>query len=241
MSAKRPTLPILFRDERLVAVDKPSGLLVHRGGWGNDRVVAMTLVRDQLGRHVFPLHRLDRATSGVLLFALSSEEAALLCPLFEQGLIEKRYVALVRGVPPAEGLIDSPVPGSPSGQRLPAVTRFRLLSALENLSGRFSLVEAIPLTGRLHQIRRHLKHLGHPLIGDVNYGKGDLNRLFRERYGLRRLALHACSAAFAHPATGERIFAKAPLPEDLAGPLLALGVPAAVLEPLGHGAAGGPR
>ncbi|HEY0783640.1 MAG TPA: pseudouridine synthase, partial [Thermoanaerobaculia bacterium] len=165
-------MPILYQDDALVVVDKPSGLVVHRG-WGQDRVVAMTLVREALGRHVFPVHRLDRGTSGALVFALSPEIARLLQQRFEAGLVEKRYLALVRGVPPETGVIDHPIPREPDGPRVPAVTEFHRLATFE----RYALLEVVPKTGRLHQIRRHLKHLSHPLIGDVRYGKGEHNRL----------------------------------------------------------------
>lgn len=219
------SLPLLYRDETLAVVDKPSGLLVHRGEQrgGGDRIVAMTLVRDQLGRRVFPAHRLDRGTSGVLLFALDPETAATLEKSFSSGQVEKRYLALVRGVPPEEGVIDHPVPRDPGGERVPAVTEFRRLGVFE----RYSLVEARPRTGRFHQIRRHFKHLSHPLIGDVEYGKGEHNRLFRERFGLWRLALHALELALPHPVTGEPLSWRAPLPEDLAGPLSRMGFPLA--------------
>ena len=213
-------LPILYRDEDLVIVNKPSGLLVHRG-WGTDRVVAMAIVRDQLDRYVFPVHRLDRGTSGALVFALSSEMAAPVCAGFEEGRVTKRYLALVRGVPPDEGLIDHPIPSGPDGPRVPARTRFRRLFTFE----RYSLVEAVPETGRLHQIRRHLKHIDHPLVGDVNYGRGEINRLFRERFGLNRLALHALCLELDHPRTGVRIQVRAPMPSDLAEPLAKMGVP----------------
>jgi tRNA pseudouridine65 synthase len=215
-------LPLLYRDDHLVVVDKPSGMVVHRG-WANDREVAMAVVRDQLGRRVFPVHRLDRGTSGCLLFALDADSARLLQRAFENGAVEKRYLALVRGVPPAEGVIDHPLRragGRPNAPRLAARTRFRRLAVCE----RYALVEAIPETGRLHQIRRHFKHLSHPLIGDVQYGKGEHNRLFRERYGLRRLALHALEIAFAHPVSGEPVRVTAPLPADLAAPLAAMGL-----------------
>jgi tRNA pseudouridine65 synthase len=212
---------ILYVDEHLVVVNKPSGLLVHRG-WDDDREVALTLVRDALGARVNPVHRLDRATSGALVFARTPEVTTALNALFADGRVEKTYRALVRGVPPAEGVIDSPVPQREDGPRVAAVTRYRLLatSPLE----RCSLVEASPQTGRLHQIRRHLKHLGHPLIGDVNYGKGDLNRHYRATYQLHRLALHACTLAFTHPATGVPLRVVAPMPADLAAPLTALGL-----------------
>lgn len=212
-------LPVLYRNGVLLAVDKPPGLAVHRG-MARDRVVALQLVRDLVGRHVHAVHRLDRATSGVLLFALDPATARAMQERFEAGAVEKRYLALVRGIPPEEGVIDHPVPRADDGPRAPAVTLYRRLATFE----RYALVEARPLTGRHHQIRRHFKHLSHPLIGDVRYGKGEHNRLFRERYGLHRLALHAAELAFDHPATGERLRILAPLPEDLAGPLRAIGI-----------------
>ena len=132
--------------------------------------------------------------------------------LFETGRIEKRYLALVRGITPEAGVIDHPLPRSREGPRVPAVTEYRRLATFE----RYSLVEAFPKTGRLHQIRRHFKHISHPLIGDVRYGKGEHNRYFRERFGLHRLALHAAELAFVHPTTGEKLRIDAPLPEELA-------------------------
>jgi tRNA pseudouridine65 synthase len=225
-------LPLLHRDDRLAAFAKPSGLLVHRG-WGDDDIVALDLARRAIGAPVHPVHRLDRATSGVLLFALDPGSAAAMGRLFEQGAVHKTYLALVRGVPPEEGVVDSPVPRTEGGPRVPAVTAYRRLFVVEAGEGalrrRFSLVEASPRTGRLHQIRRHLKHLGHPLVGDVNYGKGDVNRLFREQYGLRRLALHAAALSFVHPFTEVPMTIAAAVPDDLRGPLGALGIPEDVL------------
>jgi tRNA pseudouridine65 synthase len=214
--------PLLYRDDSLAAIGKPSGIAVHRG-WSRERIVALTVVRDLLGRMVFPVHRLDRATSGVLVFALDSGTARRLQEQFVAGTVRKRYLALVRGIPPEEGVIDHPVPRSlrsPGGPRVPAVTEFRRLATFE----RYALLEVWPRTGRLHQIRRHLKHLSHPLIGDVRYGKGEHNRLFRERFGLHRLALHALEIAFEHPSTGHPLRIFAPVPDDLAGPLRALGM-----------------
>lgn len=212
-------LPLLYRDERLIAVAKPSGLPVHRG-WSRERIVALTLARDRIGRHVYPVHRLDRGTSGVLLFALDPEAARRLQEQLEAGTVDKRYLALVRGITPAEGVIDHPLPREEDGPRVPAVTGYRRLGVFE----RYSLVEAVPKTGRRHQIRRHLKHISHPVIGDVRYGKGEHNRLFRERFGLHRLALHALEIGFAHPDDGRPLQLAAPVPEDLAGPLRAMGL-----------------
>ena len=211
-------IEVLHVDEDLAVVHKASGLLVHRG-WGSDSVVAMTLLRDHLGRYVYPVHRLDRSTSGVLVFALSSEGARALQEQFEGGTVQKRYLALVRGHTPEEGTIDHPLARDKDSERRPAVTDFRRLGTFE----RYSLVEARPRTGRLHQIRRHFKHISHHLIGDVRYGKGEHNRYFRERFGLHRLALHALSIAFEHPRSGENLCFRAGPPKDLAEPLEAMG------------------
>lgn len=220
MTSALMSLDVLYLDGDLAIVNKPSGMLVHRGR-DRDPVVAMTALRDQLGRHVFPVHRLDRPTSGALAFALTAEMASALQRQLESRSVRKRYLALVRGVPPEEGVIDHPVPNDEGGPRVPAVTCFRRLDTFE----RFSLVEAQPLTGRFHQIRRHLKHLGHPLVGDVNYGRGEINRMFRERFGLFRLALHALSLELTQPRTGAPIVVHARVPDDLAVPLVRMGLP----------------
>ncbi|MFN7135499.1 MAG: RluA family pseudouridine synthase [Myxococcales bacterium] len=214
----RAELPILYRDEALIAVDKPSGLLVHRG-WGQAAEILVELLEAQLGAKVYPVHRLDRATSGVLLLGLSSDVARRMQAQFEAHTICKRYLALVRGRPPASFEVDHPVPRSEDGPRVPAQTAFRTLESV----GHLSVVLAEPRSGRLHQIRRHLKHVSHPIIGDANYGKGALNRELRARCGLARLALHASSLAFTHPLEDRRVVVSAPLPEDLAGPLRVLG------------------
>lgn len=216
----RPAATVLLETDRYVIVAKPSGLAVHRGEC-RDRVTALDVVRDHVGRWVYPVHRLDRGTSGALLFALDPESAAALQGCFDAAEVEKVYVALVRGVPPDGGVIDHPVPKSEGGPRVPAVTAYRRLCAGDGCS----LVEARPRTGRFHQVRRHLKHLGHPLIGDSNYGVGRLNRDFRDRYGLARLALHAAELAFPDPWTRAPVRVLAPLPEDLAAPLARLGFP----------------
>lgn len=216
-------IDLLFVDDHVVVANKPSGLLVHRG-WDNDDDVAMFRVRDALGgTHVHPLHRLDRGTSGALVFARSPEIARALATAFEEGRIEKRYLALVRGhVAADEGEIDYAIQRSEDGPRVPARTRYRVVkrSAID----RCSLVEARPETGRLHQIRRHLRHIDHPLVGDVRHGSGAINRHYRATYALHRLALHAAEVAFAHPVTGARVAAVAPMPADLAEPLAKLGL-----------------
>jgi tRNA pseudouridine65 synthase len=213
---------ILFVDAHLVVVNKPSGLLVHRG-WANDDDVAMFRVRDMLGAHVYPVHRLDRGTSGALVFARTREAAATLTASFESRQVDKRYLALVRGEPAASGTIDHPIPKSADGPRVPAVTHYKLVA--RSTVDRCSLVLALPETGRGHQVRRHLRHLGHPLVGDVNYGRGEINRRYRAEYGLHRLALHALDIAFAHPVTGARVAVTASMPDDLGLALERLALP----------------
>ena len=222
MSAEKcPPFDVLYADEHLVAVAKPSGCSVH-AGVPDSGPALLPEVRDRMGRWVYPAHRLDRATSGVLLFAFDGETAGLLNGTLGEGRAVKTYLALVRGAPPASGHIDHPIPRSEDGPRVSAATRWERLW----VHGRYALVRARPLSGRRHQIRRHLKHLGHPLVGDVRYGKGEHNRFFRVHYGLHRLALHAQRIRLPHPRTGDPLEIAAPLPEDLSVPFARLGVPA---------------
>jgi len=217
----RSALEVLHHDEHLVVVNKPSGLLVHRG-WDNDDDVMLFRVRDHLGAHVDPVHRLDRGTSGALVFARTKACTSLLAKVFEEGRAEKTYLALVRGFMKQDLLhIAYDIPRTEDGPRVSAVTEVRTL-ARSGLD-RCSLVEARPQTGRLHQIRRHLRHISHPLIGDVRHGDGRVNRHYRETWNLHRLALHAASIRFAHPLTGAPVDVRAPMPSDLRLPLEALG------------------
>ena len=228
------SLDIVHRDDRLLAINKHSGALVHRG-WANeaDAVVVTELAAALVGHPVFPAHRIDRATSGLLLLALDEDAARALGAQFEAGTVGKRYLALTRGLAPEAIEIDyplRPLDGKTGKRRKtedarpaqPARTSLRRLAAVEFDERNFSLVEARPHSGRTHQIRRHLKHISHPIIGDVRYGKGALNRRFREAVGLQRLALHAAALTLVHP-NGEALTLRAPLPADLAEPLLALG------------------
>jgi tRNA pseudouridine65 synthase len=214
-----PSIDLLFVDDAVVVANKPSGLLVHRG-WADEDDVALFRVRDRVGAHVHPVHRLDRGTSGALLFARTRDAAAMLGRALEAGRVEKRYLALVRGTPADEGIIDHAIPRTEAGERVAAVTRFRRLA--RSPVDRCSLVLAQPETGRLHQVRRHFHHISHPIVGDVNHGSGAINRHYRARYDLHRLALHARSIAFDHPITGARIVVSAPLPDDLSRALEAL-------------------
>jgi tRNA pseudouridine65 synthase len=199
------SLPLLHLDAQLVAIDKPPGLLVHPSALdAHEDRSALHLLRDQLGHWVWPLHRLDKGTSGVLLFARSQDAARRYGMAFDRGEVRKRYLALVRGWPPAAGEIDYPLardPERPSqGQaRQAAVTRYERLACFEwgfrvdprHAGSRYALVAAEPLQGRRHQIRRHFKQLGHPLVGDATHGKGAHNRAVAAWLGVQRLWLHA--------------------------------------------------
>jgi tRNA pseudouridine65 synthase len=216
----RDRLAVLYADEHLVVVDKPSGLLVHRSPIDRHETrFAVQLLRDQLGRRVYPVHRLDKGTSGTLVFALDAATATTLAQQFAGRQVRKTYVAVVRGWPPASGVIDHALdavqdayaPTADTGPK-PCRTAFRTLATVElpvrvdrYPTARYALVELEPETGRRHQLRRHLAHLSHPIIGDSTYGKGRHNRLFAERYGVHRLLLACVRLAFDHPATGQRI------------------------------------
>ncbi|MBU2871963.1 tRNA pseudouridine(65) synthase TruC [Colwellia sp. E2M01] len=264
----KPVLTILYQDEFMVAVDKPAGLFVHRSFMDRDEIYfALQLVRDQIGQYVYPVHRLDRPTSGVLLFALTKEVATLLSEAFankskqadllitslkasdisaeEKGraasdieaasqasTMVKTYYALVRGhltVP--EGLIDHPlkekldklgdknVSRDKPAQSAQSYYQIKQQASLPIPLGKFdsvrySLVEVRPVTGRRHQIRRHLAHLRTPIIGDINYGDNKQNPFFNQHFGFKRLMLHAQSLAFDHPITHERINIVAPFDEQ---------------------------
>lgn len=206
-----------------MAINKPSGLLVHRSKIDrHETQFALQLLRDQIGEHVFPVHRLDKPTSGLLVFARSSDVARALSEQFARREVSKSYLAVVRGYCPNEGVIDHPLiekhdritdaqaqRGKPAQE---ALTEYRCLSQVEwpesvdrYPNARYSLVELRPQTGRKHQLRRHMKHIGHPIIGDATHGKGIHNRFFAERFQCRRLLLTCRRLAFLHPVTGQAI------------------------------------
>jgi tRNA pseudouridine65 synthase len=226
-SAPRPppiptSIEVLYRDDAVVVVDKPSGLSVHRGD-DQGSTFALNLTRNAIGQWVYPVHRLDRATSGVLVFALSSEYARSLQDSFSSRAVNKIYLALVRGTPPTSGVIDSPMAKREGGPDVESVTAYETLFVSDV---RLSLVEARPRTGRRHQIRRHLRRINHPIAGDVNYGNGADNRRYRAELGLYRIALHARQLSFVHPTSGEHVTFESAVPEDLAEPFRRIGVPA---------------
>ena len=236
-------LPILYHDEQIVVIDKPSNLLVHRSEIDRHETrFAIQVLRDQIGQRVWPAHRLDRGTSGILLFGLSKEMASLLGRQFEAGTVGKTYRAVVRGHPPEEGRIDHPL----SRQRDPyefvgerssteaqdALTHFRRLAEIElpvavdrYPCSRYALLELIPITGRRHQLRRHLKHIAHPIIGDSTYGKGRHNRYFAEHLGCQRLLLACTGLSFIHPVTQIALTLKRPVSGEFAATLARFGWP----------------
>ena len=221
-------LQLLYRDEHLVVVDKPAGLLVHRSSLdAHETDTVLDRLRQQLGSEeastLAPAHRLDKGTSGVLVLALHAGASRGLGQAFDEGRVAKRYLALVRGWPVESIDLDHPLardPEQPStGQpRLPARTLFRRLARVEwpfavdtrHPSTRYALVEARPLTGRRHQIRRHLKHLAHPIVGDATHGKGPHNRAVAAWLGTSRLWLHAVELELPHPADGRPLRLAAP-------------------------------
>jgi tRNA pseudouridine65 synthase len=218
-------LDILYLDDYLAIVHKPAGWLVHRTPLdkGETRFVLQTL-RDQIGQHVWPVHRLDKGTSGVLVFALTAEVARTLGQAFETGEgLHKTYRAIVRGWPLPEGWIDHPLKRMPDDMRSereeiqPAQTRYQTLrrgelpiaqGAFPSL--RWAEVQLHPLTGRRHQLRRHMKHIAHPIVGDATHGKGPLNRAVAARVGVTRLWLHALRLDMRHPVSGQALTVDAP-------------------------------
>lgn len=234
----REELPILYRDDWLIAVHKPAGLLVHRSDLDRHETrFALQILRDQIGRMVWPVHRLDKGTSGVLLFALDRDVGRALNGQFERGEVDKTYLAVVRGHPPESGEIDHPLArmadehaGIVGGPAQTALTRYRRLATVElpyqvdrYPSSRYALMELKPLTGRRHQLRRHLKHISHPIIGDATHGKGRHNRLFQALFGCRRLLLAATEMRLSHPISGEALHLAAPPAEDFMAVLERLG------------------
>ena len=226
------SLNILYRDEYLIAIHKPAGLLVHKSPIDKHETrYAMKLLRDQIGQWVYPVHRLDKPTSGLLLFALDKQTAQKVSEQFEQRTIQKTYRALVRGYTPMSENINHPLKEIAAFKHQQktvekmepkeAETDFKCLKQYELPfpdgrfeTSRYSLVELYPKTGRKHQIRRHLKHVSHPIIGDVKYGKGPHNRLFRDEFHCERLLLAATELCLAHPVSEETLNLSCPLCED---------------------------
>lgn len=226
-------LPILYQDEHYVAIDKPSGLMVHRSPLDKmETVFALQLLRDQLGREVFPCHRLDRPTSGILLFALNPKANSAAQKRFAEGKIEKTYEAVVRGWTDQVGRIDYSLRSEENPEKVQeAVTDYRTLakSTVEHPVGRYpqarvAHLQIIPKTGRKHQIRRHLAHIRHPILGDTRHGDGAQNRFLREYCNGQYLMLRATELVLNHPITGKRLEVNASIGPEFARILLRLGL-----------------
>ncbi len=237
-------LEILYQDDHLVVIHKPAGLLVHRSMIARHETrFAVQLLRDQIGRHVYPAHRLDRGTSGILVFALDPAIAATLAGAFECQRVTKRYFAIVRGHPAEEGSIDHPLrrqrdpydaraepPEQCDEAPQPALTHFKRLATAElphavdrYPTSRYALLMLEPVTGRRHQLRRHMKHIAHPIIGDATHGKGVHNRFFASCFGVDRLLLASVHARFPHPVSNRPVALTAPPAADFLAVAASLG------------------
>ncbi len=233
---ERPELELLYRDASVAIVNKPSGLAVHKGLDRSPDNVLKRLNR-QLGTWVWPSHRLDRGTSGALVFALTETAASALARSFMEGRAHKTYVAWVRGGQPGEGTIDHPVPRSEdSEERVEAITRYRTVAVADDprtAQPRYAVVVCEPVTGRYHQIRRHMRHVHCPVLGDSSYGDNKENKVLRASAGLERLALHALALAIPHPDEPTRILrVVAPVPPDLRAPMQRFGLPDTLFDEL---------
>ena len=226
-------IEIIYEDEHLVAINKEAGLLVHRS-WldtGETRF-ALQLTRDAVGCHVFPVHRLDRPTSGVLLFAKSPAVARSLSEAFMEHNVTKQYLAVVRGFMSEQGSVDYALSFKPDAiadkfanldkPAQEAVTHWQSLAQIElpfavskkHDTSRYSLVRLTPETGRKHQLRRHMRHLFHHIVGDTSHGDIRHTRFFRNHYDCTRMLLHAQTLALSHPVTGESLLLKAGLDDQ---------------------------
>ncbi len=224
-------LEIIYQDEYLVAINKPSGLLVHKSPIDrHETQFALQMVRDQIGQYVYPVHRLDKPTSGVLLFALSVEILKIVSLLFRSHEVRKEYIAIVRGYTQTEELIDYPLKQmlDTKEQKKLGITReaqeaqthYECLATVElpyavsrYPVARYSLVKLLPETGRKHQLRRHMKHIFHPIVGDTKHGRGEHNQLFREKFECHRLLLHSHRLSFVHPVSKKILVLEAKVDE----------------------------
>ena len=216
-------LEILAENGAYVAVNKPCGLLTVPSALATDKRTCMSVLRDRLGEWVYPLHRLDRATSGVLLFARGRESAKILAEAFASRNVLKTYTAVARGHLHEAGTIDHPIAELKHGTPAQAITHFTPLARIElpipvgrYATARYTLLSLTPLTGRNHQIRRHLAHLRHPIIGDTIYGDGRHTAMFRQQLGIHRLMLHASSITLPAIDADPPATISAPIPEEFA-------------------------
>lgn len=214
-------LEILYQDEYFVAINKPHGLLVHRTKIAADAdEFALQLLKQQLNRYVYPVHRLDRKTAGILLFAFDKTTTANLQAQLQSKCTQKQYLALVRGFFPKEITADRPLTND-RGKTQEALTRFKCLRHIEipvpygNFqTSRYALIQAYPQTGRMHQIRKHCYQLRHPIIGDRPHGCNKQNKLFKEKWDMTTMLLHAQSMTLKRTDTDENITITAPLSDE---------------------------
>lgn len=209
-------LDIVYQDDHIIAINKPHGLLVHQSSIARDaKEFALQLLRDQLGKNVYPSHRIDRKTSGILVFALDKETDRAMQLKFQNKEIEKKYLAILRGFAPATQTIDYPLINE-NEIKQEAVTHFKTLKHFEiplafgkHATSRYSLVEAQPETGRMHQLRRHFAHIFHPIIGDRPHGCNKQNKLWLQEFNMSTMLLHASELLFKHPYSKKPIHIKA--------------------------------
>ncbi|TKC05905.1 pseudouridine synthase [Pedobacter frigoris] len=214
-------LEIVYQDDHLIAINKPHGLLVHRSSIANDaKEFALQLLRDQVNRHVSPVHRLDRKTGGLLLFAFEKDVEIAMHQQFQNGEVVKKYLAILRGYAPDSLEIDYPL-AKENGTIQDAFTAFVTLKRAEidvafgkHPTSRYSLVEATPTTGRMHQLRKHFAHIFYPIIGDRKHGCNKQNKFFKEQWEMTTMLLHASELRFKHPVTGENIHLKAEVQDE---------------------------
>jgi tRNA pseudouridine65 synthase len=214
-------LEILYQDENLIAVNKPHGLLVHRSSIAADaEEFALQLLRDQTGKKVNPAHRIDRKTGGVLLFAFDKPTEIAMQQQFMENKVKKKYLAIVRGYTPDSEEIDYAL-RKENGTLQDALTRYRTLNRAElevpfgpHPTSRYSLVEATPETGRMHQLRKHFSHIFHPIIGDRTHGCNKQNKLFKDTWEMETMLLHAAQLSFIHPVTEVLTVIEAPLQNE---------------------------
>jgi len=214
-------LEIVYQDDHLIAINKPHGLLVHRSSIATDaKEFALQLLRDQVNRRVSPVHRLDRKTGGLLLFAFEKDVEIAMHQQFQNSEVQKKYLAIVRGYAPDSEEIDYPL-AKENGTMQEAFTAFVTLKRAEldiafgkHPTSRYSLVEATPTTGRMHQLRKHFAHIFYPIIGDRKHGCNKQNKFFKEQWEMTTMLLHASELLFKHPVTKEDIHLKAPVHEE---------------------------
>jgi tRNA pseudouridine65 synthase len=223
-------LEIIYRDEHLIAINKPHGLLVHRSPIAADASeFALQMLRDQIGQKVNPTHRIDRKTGGILLFALDKPAEIAMQQAFMENRVHKKYLAIVRGHTPDTEDIDYPL-RKENGTLQDAFTTYATLKKAEldipfgaHPTSRYSLVQAAPTTGRMHQLRKHFAHIFHPIIGDRTHGCNKQNRFFTETWNMNTMLLHASHLEFTHPITGQNISIDAVLQPEFARVMTIMG------------------